>query len=95
MFQPPFKIFKITDRQAYPDYISFSLHTGKRIICANKVPFAGYKVGDFIGISLDETGNIRFWNDINTISKVVNKSLNFPQKTVYYSKEFRGEWVEE
>ena len=56
MLKQPTRIFQITDKQVYPDYISFCLNKEKRIICANKIPFVGYKVGDFVGISLDTTG---------------------------------------
>ena len=108
MLQSPITIFQITDIKFSPDHIEFSLHkpiyysTGRenKVCCAKQSPFEHYRVGDFVGISMDVlrsescASDSKIWDDTNVISKVVNKPPQFYQKRVISDSELGDGWVE-
>ena len=88
MLQKKTKIFRITDKKTYPDYISFHLHTRERIACNNKPPFTNYQIGNHLGIELDVTDKCPTSGDTNTVYRVLYRPPQFYQKRIIKDPEF-------
>ena len=95
MLQGKVKIFRITNKHVFPEYISFSLHNKERIICHNKPPFTSYQIGEHLGIELDVLDKCPIEGDTNTVARVLYRPPQFYQKKIIKDPEFGDGWVEE
>jgi len=101
------KIFQITDKKFYSDYVEFSLNnlinysggSENKVCCVNQHPFNNIKIGEYLGINTATfyvaKSPSQIWSDTNAIAKVVYRPNGWYHKEVINDPNFEHGWVKD